>query len=89
MDILYGYKCISKMDISFEYTWICKVEHGYEWISLWITSWIMQRYDGWISMNMINGYLIRLRLDINGYLGIQQITSWKCKWLVHGYTVWI
>ena len=76
------------MDISFEYTWICKVEHGYEWISLWITSWIMQRYDGWISMNMINGYLIRLRQDMNGYVWIQQITIWICKWLVHGYTVW-
>ncbi len=67
MDILYGYECISKMDISFEYTWICEVENRYEWIPEWITAWIMQRYDRWISMNMINGYLIRLRLDINGY----------------------
>jgi hypothetical protein len=46
MDILYGYECISKMDILFEYTWICKVENGYEWIPEWITTWIMQRYDG-------------------------------------------
>jgi hypothetical protein len=30
--ILYGYKCISKMEISLEYTWICKVECGYEYL---------------------------------------------------------
>jgi hypothetical protein len=40
-------------------------------------------------MNMINGYLIRLRQDVNGYVWIQQITIWICKWLEHGYTVWI
>ncbi len=49
----------------------------------------MQRYEGWISMYMINGYLIRLRLGINGYVWIQQITIWICKWLEHGYTVWM
>ena len=32
-------------------------------------------------MNMINGYLIRLRLDINGYVWIQQITIWICQTL--------
>ncbi len=32
MDILYGYECISKMEISLEYTRICKVEYGYEWM---------------------------------------------------------
>jgi hypothetical protein len=49
----------------------------------------MQRYDGWISMYMINGYLFRLVLNINGHIWIQQITIWICKWLAHGYTVWI
>jgi hypothetical protein len=24
--------CISRIDISLEYTWICKVENGYVWI---------------------------------------------------------
>jgi hypothetical protein len=32
MDIRYGYVCISKMEISLEYTWISKVEYRYEWI---------------------------------------------------------
>ncbi len=31
--ILYGFVCISKMEISLEYTWICKVEYGNKWIS--------------------------------------------------------
>jgi hypothetical protein len=30
-----------------------------------------------------------LRLDIDGYVWIQQISIWIYKWLVHGYTVWI
>ncbi len=46
-------------------------------------------YDGWTSMYMTNGYLIRLRRDIHGYVWIQHMTIWICKWLVHGYTVWI
>jgi hypothetical protein len=36
-----------------------------------ITARIMQRYDRWISMYMINGYLFRLKLDIKGYVWIQ------------------
>jgi hypothetical protein len=63
--------------------------NGYAWLPWWMKSWIMQRYDGWISMYKINGYLFRLCLDIHGYVWIQQITNWICKWLEHGYTVWI
>jgi hypothetical protein len=70
MDITYGYVCISMMEISHEYTWICKVEYGYVWIPSWITAWIMQGYvfgyKIWISLKIFDGYQW-ICMDMYGY----------------------